>query len=331
MTEQRPLVVVMTPVRNEAWVLRAFLEATSLWADYIIIADQMSTDGSREIAKSFEKVILIDNKNPEFNEAERQSMLVAKAREVAAGRDTLLWGLDADEVLAANTFETEDWKHILKSKPGDVFWFKWAEICPNQKEYWLSPNTYYPWLFHDDGKEPHGNYVRNMHSMRIPYPIEEKQLYYVDDFRVLHLAYLNQHRVASKRRFYQFVDWEMNHRHSVTLSRSYAQTKKDDQVLPLPESFLYRKDEYGFDLLCLVDVGVAKCYMDDYIVERFPRHAMKDLRKLDIWDEVFLNTYSLEDPQRPIDKRIHSYLRKTALKKDEKVVQLIDKVIKKLY
>lgn len=331
MSEQRPLHIVMTPVRNEAWVLKAFLEATSLWADHIIIADQMSTDGSREIAKEYPKVILIDNKNPEFNEAERQAMLVAKAREVAAGRDTLLWGLDADEVLAANTFETEDWKHILNSVPGDVFWFKWAEICPNQKEYWLSKTTYYPWLFHDDGKEPHGNYVRNMHSMRIPYPIEEKQMYYVDDFRVLHLAYLNEHRVASKRRFYQFVDWEINHRHPVTLSRSYAQTKRDDEVLLLPDSFLYHKAEKGFDLFELVDTEVTKCYMDEYIVERFTRHSIKELRKLDIWDEVFLKTYNLKDPQRAIDSWVHSYLRKTALKKNEKVTRLIDKLIKKLY
>lgn len=331
MPENRPLIIVMTPVRNEAWVLRAFLEATSLWADYIIIADQMSTDGSREIAKSYDKVIFIDNKNPEFNEAERQGMLVAKAREVADGRDTLLWGLDADEILAANAFETEDWKHILNSAPGDVFWFKWAEICPNQKEYWLSRNTYYPWLFHDDGKEPHGNYVRNMHSMRIPYPIEEKQMYYVDDFRVLHLAYLNEHRVASKRRFYQFVDWEMNHRHPVTLCRSYTQTKTGEQVSPLPGNFLYHKDEYGFDLLNLVDAEVTKCYMDEYIVERFQRHAMKELRKLDIWDDVFLKTYDLNDPQHVVDKWVHSYLRKTALKKDEKLIRILDKVIKSFY
>lgn len=331
MNDSKPLHIVMTPVRNEAWVLRAFLEATSLWADHIIIADQMSTDGSREIAKEYPKVILIDNKNPEFNEAERQAMLVAKAREVAAGRDTLLWGLDADEVLAANTFETEDWKRILNSKPGAVFWFKWAEICPNQKEYWLSPTTYYPWLFHDDGKEPHGNYVRNMHSMRIPYPIEEKQMYHVDDFRVLHLAYLNKHRVASKRRFYQFVDWEMNHRSPVQLSRSYTQTKKGEQVMPLIDDFLYHKEKHGFNLLGMVDTEEAKCYMDEYIVERFPRHSMKELRRLDIWDEVFLKTYGLNDPQRWIDKRIHSYLGSTALKKDKKIVRLFDKVIKKIY
>ena len=327
----RPLMIVMTPVRNEAWVLRAFLESTSLWADQIIIADQMSTDGSREIAKNYEKVILIDNKNPEFNEAERQAMLIAKAREVSAGRDTLLWGLDADEVLAANTFETEDWKHIMNSKSGDVFWFKWAEICPNQKEYWLSPTTYYPWLFHDDGKEPHGNYVRNMHSMRIPYPIEAKQEYYVDDFRVLHLAYLNEHRVASKRRFYQFVDWELNHRPSKVLARSYSPTKKNEQVLPLPSDFLYKKDENGFDLFEFVDTKVAKCYMDDYIVERMSRHSMKDLRRLDIWDDEFMKTNNLKDPRRLIDKWIHSYYRKTALKTDGFMVRFVDSLIKKLY
>lgn len=327
----KPIHIVMTPIRNEAWVLRAFLEATSLWADHIIIADQMSTDGSREIAKEYPKVILIDNKNPEFNEAERQAMLVAKAREVAAGRDTLLWGLDADEVLAANTFETEDWKHILNSVPGDVFWFKWAEICPNQKEYWLSKTTYYPWLFHDDGKEPHGNYVRNMHSMRIPYPIEEKQMYYVDDFRVLHLAYLNEHRVASKRRFYQFVDWEMNHRSPIILSRSYTQTKKSEQVLPLPDEFLYKTDKFGFDLLGLVDTQVSKCYMDDYIVERFPRHTWKELRRLDIWDDVFIQNYDLKDPQRLFDRWVHSYLRNTSLKKEETMICIIDKILKRIY
>lgn len=330
MTEQRPIIVVMTPVRNEAWVLRAFLETTSLWADYIIIADQMSTDGSREIAKTYEKVILIDNKNPEFNEAERQALLIAKAREVAAGRDTLLWGLDADEVLSANFRDTEDWNHIMNSVPGDVFWFKWAEICPDQQEY-FSHATYYPWLFHDDGKLPHGNYVRNMHSMRIPYPEEENQMYYVDDFRVLHLAYLNQHRVASKRRFYQFVDWELNKRPSVVLCKAYTQTKENEQILPLPDSFLYHNEKYGFDLLDLVDTEVSKCYMDDYIVERFSRHSMKELRKLDIWDEVFLQSYGLKDPRRMIDKLIHKYYNKTVAKSNSLIVSFIDGLLKKLY
>ena len=103
MEKIRPLLIVMTPVRNEAWVLHAFLKTTSTWADFIIIADQMSTDGSRDIIKEYSDdnksktdkadIILIDNKNPYFNEAERQAMLVAKAREISAGRDTILFGL----------------------------------------------------------------------------------------------------------------------------------------------------------------------------------------------------------------------------------------------
>ena len=322
-----PLQIVMTPVRNEAWVLRAFLESTSKWADYIIIADQMSTDGSREIAQSYDKVILIDNNNPEFNEPERQAMLVAKAREVAAGRDTLLWGLDADEVLAANTFETEDWKHILNSKQGDVFWFKWAEICPDKKHYWVSPTTYYPWLFHDDGKEPHGNYVRNMHSMRIPYPIEEKQMYYVKDFHVLHFAYMNPFRVQSKRRFYTFVDWELNHRSPVSLSRNYAQTKKEDTLCELPKKFI----QFGFDLWSQIDCHSSTCWMDDYVVEHLSRYPVSQTRRLPIWDNVFCENYHLEDPRREVDKWIHSYFARTQKKNSHTLVRFLDKFLKVFY
>ena len=321
----------MTPVRNEAWVLRAFLESTSRWADYIIIADQMSTDGSREIAKSYQKVILIDNRNPDFNEPERQSMLISKAREVAAGRDTLLWGLDADEILAANFRETEDWKRIVDSVPGDVFWFKWAEICPNQKEYWLSPTTYYPWLFHDDGKEPHGNYVRNMHSMRIPYPIEEKQLHYVDDFRVLHLAYLNPSRTRAKRRFYCFVDWEMNHWPPIALARSYAQTKKDDSVVELQDAMLYSEANDGFDIFSLVDTVGKRCWFDDYVVERLLRHPMKQLKRLPIWDKEFCEAYHLKDERSLMDKAIHKYAFVTRYMSDYLFIRAIDKVLKIVY
>ncbi len=48
-------------------------------------------------------VIRIDNINPNFNETERQTMLVAKACEVAARRYTILWRLDSDEVLDGAT------------------------------------------------------------------------------------------------------------------------------------------------------------------------------------------------------------------------------------
>ena len=335
----RPIHIVMTPTRNEAWVIRAFLECNGLWADYIIIADQMSIDGTREIISEYIdkwkveggkcKLIMIDNTNPEFNEAERQSMLVAKAREVAAGRDTLLWGLDADEILPANWQETEDGKKILSSIKGDVFWFKWAQLAPDKKHY--GDSVYYPWLFHDDGVEPHGNYVRNMHSMRIPYPIEEKQMYYVKDFRVLHCGLLDPMRIAAKNRFYQFVDWEMNRRSPIVLSRAYAAHRIKNQVVDDQYDIEPESIAFPFDIWSLIELEAEHTWFDDYVQKRLVKYLIEKVRKLDIWDEEFMRYYAIDDRRRWIDKGVQGYLHKTDKCKNHIVIRTIDKILKKVY
>ena len=344
-TMNQPIHIVMTPTRNEAWVIRAFLECNGLWADYIIIADQMSIDGTREIISEYiekseklrvkseecphrAEVIMIDNTNPEFNEAERQSMLVAKAREVAAGRDTLLWGLDADEIIAANAFETEDWKKIMNSKPGAVFCFRWAQLEHDRKHYFCE-NTYYPWLFHDDGLEPHGNYVRAMHSMRIPYPISEPDLTYVKDFRVLHLGPAPLNRVRAKERFYMFVDWQVNHRSPYTVGRNYIDSNTYPAVhFDLPEEWVYAKKREGVDMWSLVELDELHCWMDDYIYERLDKYPMRTLVKMPLWTKDFTEYYKLTDPRPWYVRIVHYYLNATQKVRDNVLVRGIDKVLR---
>ena len=82
----KPVVICLTPVRNEEWILDRFLRCASLWADHIIVADQGSDDRSREIARSFPKVTLIRNDSAEFNEPERQKMLIDAARQIPGPR-----------------------------------------------------------------------------------------------------------------------------------------------------------------------------------------------------------------------------------------------------
>ena len=330
MSSSVPIHIVMTPVRNEAWVLRAFLEATSLWADYIIIADQMSTDGSREIAKEYPKVILIDNKNPEFNEAERQSMLVAKAREVSAGRDTLLWGLDADEIFSANFRETEDWKRIMNSKPGAVFWFWWAQLTYDKRHYY-EPKTPFPWLFHDDGKEPHGNYVRNMHSMRIPYPLDEHDMTYVKDFRVLHLGTAPLNRIRAKERFYIFVDWQVNQRPPYSLYSYVNSNAYPDELFELPQEWLYTKEKDGWDMWDYVELDETHCWMDDYIYERLSKYPMNTLAKLPIWTPEFMSYYHITDPRPWYVRWVHAYLSHAQSHGSSLIVRGINKMLKKVH
>jgi hypothetical protein len=274
-------------------------------------------------------VIVIDNTNYNFNEAERQAMLVAKAREVAAGRDCILFGLDADEIMPANWCETKDGQHILNSIPGDVFWFKWAQLAPDKLHY--GDSAFYPWVFHDDGVEPHGNYVRNMHSMRIPYPMEEKQIYYVNDFPVLHCGLLDIERIAAKNRFYQFVDWEMNHRSPISLGRSYAQHFKKNIKHDIQYTLENEVISFPFDFWSLIELHITHTWFDDYIYERINNYLLSALRKLDIWDDDFLQYYNIHDKRTILDKLVHAYLHITDKYKTTFIIRTIDKILKVIY
>ena len=164
-------VVCLTPVRNEAWVLDRFLKATSLWADVIIVADQMSTDGSREIAVKYPKVVLIDNDTEDFNEPERQKLLIDEARKIEGKK--LLITLDADEMFSPEIFDSKQWKEVLLSKPGTVIYFQWANFAPDLKHMWYG--NYFPWGFMDDGTEHISkNAIQNA---RIPLPKANENIF----------------------------------------------------------------------------------------------------------------------------------------------------------
>src|SRR5271156_6551480 len=112
MNTPRLSVVVLTPVRNEAWILPRFLEVTGRIADRIIILDQNSTDGSIELCRAHPKVELLQNPSRKYDEAERQRILIEAARRLVP-MPRILLALDADEIIAADAPETDDWKRAL--------------------------------------------------------------------------------------------------------------------------------------------------------------------------------------------------------------------------
>src|SRR5947209_8846985 len=120
-------VVVVTPVRNEAWILERFLTVTSRFADHIIIADQRSTDDSRAICSRYPKVRVIDNPTDEFNERDRQLLLRRHARALVPSPRVIL-ALDADEILAANAVDTPSWRMMLAARPGTIVCFERVDL-----------------------------------------------------------------------------------------------------------------------------------------------------------------------------------------------------------
>lgn len=327
----KPKLICLTPVRNEAWCLDVFLQFTSLWADYIIIADQNSTDGSREIALKYPKVRLINNDSHIYSEDQRQKLLINESRHIEG--DKILVTLDADEIFTSNFSDTKDWQRILNSKPGEVFGIQWANIFPDQKNY-FSSGFYYPWVFHDDGITEHQNYVKWMHSMRIPYPKSADAGYYeVTDFKVFHFAWIYQKRVESKNRFYQcLVCLKDSNEHFISLFRSYKQ--KNEKKKPIPPEWLENYNKINLDFLGKLNLSGSLYWYDMEVKEQFLKHGFTRFKYLDIWNKDWIadmkNQIEIKDPRNFFIKFIHTYLRATHNISATIPIRLIDKVLKKI-
>ena len=93
----------LMPVRNEAWCLGLTLRAALRWCDIVICADHGSTDNSREImeqiADETKRVVIRDDREPEWREMEQRQMLLNEARECGATHIAIV---DADEIVTGN-------------------------------------------------------------------------------------------------------------------------------------------------------------------------------------------------------------------------------------
>lgn len=328
MSQITPLLIVMTPVRNEAWVLRAFLEATSLWADYIIIADQMSTDGSREIAKEYPKVILIDNDRKDMHMAATRRLLFEEARKIKG--DKILFALDADEFLSGDFINTDDWKKIVNSKPDDSFSWRWMNLKKDDvSQYYCGPHFY--WAVHESFDLWEGEFPdKFIHEWRLPWSpkADESHSFNLDDFFSIHLAWVNQARQRNKERFYQVSTWGQQSRNScISLYRHYH-TETHGQLCQVPTNAYKFYEDRNLNIWDYVDLEDDGAYYSMEILRFFERDGVKKYAWLDIWNQDWISKYNVKDPRSIIQKTLHWYLQHTQAKSSCFLIRGIDKILK---
>lgn len=251
----------MTPVKNEEWIIEKFLTAVSFWADHIIIADQLSEDKTKEIALKFDKVIYVENNSKEFNEPERQKLLIDEARKISGKK--LLFALDADEFISSNAFLTDEWKNMLKAEPGTVFKFKWPFIDKSFKKYWAGDEAKMPFAYMDDGTEHNGTKI---HSVRIPYP-DNAKVVEIYSFVVMHFMYTDWKRMQSKHRWYQCYErCQFPNKSAIAIFRRYNHMYgiNEEDMKKIPEEWFL-----GFEHLSvnLREVKYQPQYYWDQLVE----------------------------------------------------------------
>ncbi|MCL1868551.1 MAG: glycosyltransferase family 2 protein [Paludibacter sp.] len=333
---QTPKLICLTPVRNEAWILDAFLTATSLWADYIIIADQNSTDGSREIYKKYPKVTVIANNLPKMQMSHTRRLLFDAANKIEG--DKIIFALDADEFFMGNFLQTDGWEKIINSKKNDVFEFKWLNLYGSL--FTAIPED--ERIAHGDwvcnyGKKISGDYPDNyIHEPRLMYPKNSNYIV-ISDLKVIHFARFNILRQQNKEKFYQISTvFNDEKKSAISLHRMYWKNEETTATINIESNIydFYKNNGVDFEKLILKDNGN---YYFIEIAQIFDNKGIKFFRKLDIWDKIWLAQLSeiagkeIKDPRNLFDKLVHFYLRRTQKIKRNIFIKIIDKFLKKIY
>lgn len=191
-------VIVLTPVKNEEWIMEKFLQITSMFADKILVADQLSTDSTVSIIQKYSKAVYIPNSNPEYDEAYRQQMLIEKAREIVPGKKILL-ALDADELITANSISSEEWAVIGRLEPGTRIFFKKPDLLPGGSTYVDYPD-FFLLGYVDDGRQHQGT---KFHSPRVP---AGDSRYEAQSITFLHLALIRELEYNARQRLYSVLE-----------------------------------------------------------------------------------------------------------------------------
>jgi hypothetical protein len=332
MPDARPTFICITPVRNEAWILERFLRCAATWADHIVIADQHSDDGSREIAAAHPKVTLVDNPSREYDEAARQRILLEAARAIPAAGRRILIALDADEALTANWMESLEWARVADAAPGTVVWFDWVNVAPGAERGWIPP-TKLPLGLVDDGR-PHGG--GPIHNARIPV-VDGGPALMMEEVKALHYQYVDWARMRSKQRWYQC--WERVHlpeKRPITLYRQYHHMDPAAATArPLRPEWTAGYERLGIDMKHLPAEGGAR--WDREVLALLDGHGASTFRRLDVWDidwsalsaaEGRPRNGALRDPRTAVDRVVLSWLARTQATSHRLPVRAIQRLLR---
>lgn len=199
-------IIVVTLVKDEAWMLDRFLSACSQFADHIIVSDESTgLDDSLEIYKKYPKVILHHNSGKSVRGDIRRQFVFQEARKICCEKRIII-AIDSDEILSANMFDSLEWKTVLDSDPGTLIYLQWVTLWKSYKFYRADfPNLYGSYnrqIWIDDGFSEIPTV--GFQEMHMAYnPLQAKKYVYLNEIVCLHYQCCNWPRMESKHRYYR--------------------------------------------------------------------------------------------------------------------------------
>jgi hypothetical protein len=277
----KPMVVVLTPLRNDAWILRRFLEVTSVFADRILIADQGSTDGGREICAEFPKVTVIENPWSDYDEGERQQLLIRAARELVP-MPRILIALAADEILAANAMSSRGWQAMFTARPGTMLFFEKPGLYLSTASCMRRPSDFHGGFVDDDVAEHH---PRRIHSPRLPTPPGAPHMT-LGDVKFLHYALVRPEAQKAKMRMYAALENVMGTKTLYQRRRRYWSKRALRPVGPIeptPREWFTAWESRGIDMHAIYDT--PPYWQDVATLDLLLKHGSRRFWLDDLWEK----------------------------------------------
>jgi hypothetical protein len=273
----KPVVICLMPVKNEVDLLPITLPIISQYSDVIIIADQMSDDGSREVYKKFPKVKVIDNLREGHSNQVRWDLLKA-AREYDGAKIILC--LDADEYIPPAIF----FKFIKSTnfKPGDSFRFPWIQLWKkhnyfNDSGVWYKNYQRAMWV-DDDKTNYETEVIINDHTSRIPagFLNDCKR---IDSVPIIHLQWVSWDKTQLKQALYRCSELVKSPKSFFVINDSYEHSLDSNRI---KKNIVPPEWTDGINSLETVETLKPTWHFNE-IIKLFDNNGIEFFEPLQIW------------------------------------------------
>ncbi len=336
---EKAKVICVSRVKNEAWIMRRFMETASVWADIIIVYDQNSEDDTVAIAKSFEKAQILTNNDNDFTEVD-YAILLEETRKIP-GKKLVVY-LDADECLSANITSSIEWQTMIHAKEGTVFNISIVHLDNDFSVYRSATRLWFAIM--DDGVTTFSKYanVRQLHNGRIPFPKYETNLFFLYDVVVLHYSNVSASRTASKSRWYQCFERIYSKKTNLQLIRQYTPHTLErifaDKKYKFQDKWFDAYKKLGIDMTSITEQ--YDYWWDRKVLEYFETYGTALFRRVNIWvDKDWHSAYihygykklTQEDFKRSLLNRLVIRYARNTVQKNTRLTRFIDRVINRFY
>jgi len=332
-------VIVVTLVKDEAWMLDRFLATCSQFADHIIVSDESSgLDNSLEIYKKYPKVILHHNAGTPVRGDIRRNFVFEEARKIPCNKRIII-AIDSDEILSANLLESPEWQTVLNAEPGTLIHLQWVTLWKNYSYYRIeAKHTYGHYnrqIWVDDGIS--GIPTIGHQEMHMAYnPLQAKKHIYLHDIVCLHYQFCNWNRMEAKHRYYRAHEKaDIRKLSDLAIYRiyGYMSSKKVKHQNCLTKWY-DGWTQKGIDMSSVGDTELT--HFDLSVLELFKKHGTDYFSRQNLWKAdwerlcqlakeqgVLSDDFDFTRPRKSVFfKMYHSYMKATI---DIKLIRSLEK------